>query len=216
LLSSLQSNLDRSSRIKKTLEEQKLNIEKARAEMTKLLETTAAESTNLFLVTRALALGAIGAIMSIFAEFVVIRHRNNLFNESSLARLWTTMAMGAIVAVVALGLFHTKQISIFSNMENSTGSPDFWRVTILCLLAGAFSVRLFHAAAGRVEQYLAASNRAQKMENAGSSRKSALRKKTNYNQKKSTQQKKPSKRQLPSLVEVGKANELSGGASEHR
>ena len=49
------------------------------------------------------------------------------------------MGVGAVVSVVTFGLFHTKQISIFPHTDANSGLPDFWRVTILCLMAGAFS-----------------------------------------------------------------------------
>jgi hypothetical protein len=64
------------------------------------------------------------------------------------------MAMGGVVAVIVLGLFFTGFISIFSHAEPVSGNPDFWKVSILCLLAGAFSDRLFQTAALRMDQYL--------------------------------------------------------------
>ncbi len=70
--------------------------------------------------------------------------------------MWISMAMGAVVSVVVIGLFFTGFISIFANAAQNTGEADFWKVTILCLLAGAFSDRLFEAAAGRMDTYLQA------------------------------------------------------------
>ena len=73
-----------------------------------------------------------------------------------MGRMWASMAMGGIVSVVVIGLFFTGFISIFANAPQTSSETDFWKVTILCLIAGAFSDRLFQAAAGRVESYLQA------------------------------------------------------------
>jgi hypothetical protein len=68
----LKIDLDQAKAEKSGLEQQRKTLEDARAEMTKKLDASEAESTNLYLVTRALALGAIGALMSIFAKFLSI------------------------------------------------------------------------------------------------------------------------------------------------
>lgn len=125
-----------------------------RSEVTKNLDRMASDSHNVYLVVRALALGAIGALISILAKAIRIERVDALLQRDSAPILLTTMILGSMVAVVALGLFYTRQISIFTHSEGQSGVPDFWRVTILCLLAGAFSDRLFQAASGKVEQYL--------------------------------------------------------------
>jgi hypothetical protein len=140
---------------KKRIVDEIQNSQNLHADLMKKIEGTASESYNFYLVTRALALGAVGTLMSFFAKFGSAS--GGLFEDRhAMARLWTSMAIGAVVGVVALGLMHTRQISVFSHSGDVAGNPDFWRVTILCLLAGAFSDRLFQAAAGRVEQYLGA------------------------------------------------------------
>jgi hypothetical protein len=147
--------LDQARNRKTALEQQKKILENAQADITKRIEAAAPESTNLYLVTRALALGAIGALMSIFAKFLSTAHADVITQSAFSARTGASMAMGAIAAVVIMGLFFTGFISIFSDAKPAASSnPDYWKVTILCLLAGAFSDRLFQAANRRVEQYL--------------------------------------------------------------
>jgi hypothetical protein len=139
----------------KVLEERKTNLEAARNQLVKKLDGSAVDSLNIYLVARALALGAIGALMSILAKYLSTPTPRPLFDDAtSLGRMWASMTMGAIVSVVVIGLFFTGFISIFANSTHSSGETDFWKVTILCLLAGAFSDRLFQAAAARMESYL--------------------------------------------------------------
>jgi hypothetical protein len=148
-------------RVEKEIEDGAKTIEtseKKRKELQTIIERSASESTNLYLVARALALGAIGAIMSMLAKAAGAEGAN-ITGPQNLNRMWSTMGIGAVVAVVALGLFHTKQISIFAQGSVPDGNPDFWRVTILCLMAGAFADRLFQAASGKVDTYLAQDQR---------------------------------------------------------
>jgi hypothetical protein len=138
------------------LVQQKKDLELAQENLQKKIDASQGDSTNLYLVTRALALGAIGALMSIFAIFLsTAQPRMSVFDERIVARVAASMAMGAIISVVVVGLFFTGFISIFPQGQQPTGSPDFWKVTILCLLAGAFSDRLFQAASERMNRYLA-------------------------------------------------------------
>jgi hypothetical protein len=139
----------------KQLELRKVNVENSLGAIKKRLEATEADSAKIQVVVRALALGAIGAMMSVFAKFLARPRRRSLFDDdASMGRLWVSMAMGSVVSIVVVGLFFTGFISIFSNATQGPGETDFWKVTILCLLAGAFSDRLFESAAGRVETYL--------------------------------------------------------------
>jgi hypothetical protein len=140
----LANELSQSTAEMKALEERRASIEEARAEMRKKIDATATDSVNIYVVARALALGAIGALMSIFAKFLTTPSSDSLFEDNtSISRMWASMAMGGIVAVVVIGLFFTGFISIFSNATQNAGATDFWKVTILCLIAGAFSDRLF-------------------------------------------------------------------------
>jgi len=152
---SLTSEMDQVSATKKALEDKRASIEASRADLRKKIDASAADSVNIYLVARALALGAIGALMSIFAKYLSDPIPHTLFdNDASLGRMWASIAMGGIVSVVVIGLFFTGFISIFANAAQNTGETDFWKVTILCLLAGAFSDRLFQAAAGKMDTYL--------------------------------------------------------------
>ena len=108
------------------------------------------QSTNQYLAVRATALGALGAFAASIAAF--------LHGAATMARLWRghtmlSMVFGGIVALVVFALFTTREISVFSNEEGTPGEiPDYWRVVILCLIAGAFADRVFAAARERVDQ----------------------------------------------------------------
>lgn len=154
-LNGLSNELDQFNIEMAGLKETKAGIASTQTELKKKLDAAAADSTNIYVVARALALGAIGALMSIFAKYLAGPTGRPLFEDSaSLGRMWASIAMGGIVSVVVVGLFFTGFISIFANSAHTTGETDFWKVTILCLFAGAFSDRLFQAAAGRMDSYL--------------------------------------------------------------
>src|SRR5207247_5618558 len=57
---------------KQQLDEKRASINASRVEIEKKISVSSADSTNIYLVTRALALGAIGAMISIFAKFLII------------------------------------------------------------------------------------------------------------------------------------------------
>jgi prefoldin subunit 5 len=154
-LNGLGSEIEQLNTEMAAFKETKAGITSTQAELKKKLDTAAADSANIYVVARALALGAIGALMSIFAKYLAGPAGRPLFEDStSLGRMWASIAMGGIVSVVVVGLFFTGFISIFANSAQTTGETDFWKVTILCLLAGAFSDRLFQAASGRMDSYL--------------------------------------------------------------
>jgi hypothetical protein len=159
MAASVSRDLNHAQSSRQRLEEQRKSLEKRQAEMMAKIEASQVDSTNLYLVVRALALGAIGSLMSMFAIFLSIaRPRNILRDDVTLTKTGASMAMGGIVAVVVVGLFFTGFISIFPQSGQPVGTPDYWKVTILCLLAGAFSDRLFQAASGRMDQYLNRAN----------------------------------------------------------
>jgi hypothetical protein len=152
---SFKSEMDQATADKATLKDKRDSIEANRAELRKKLDASAADSVNIYLVARALALGAIGALMSIFAKYLSVASTQGLLEDkASIGRMWASIAMGGIVSVVVIGLFFTGFISIFANAAQSSGEADFWKVTILCLLAGAFSDRLFQAASSKMDAYL--------------------------------------------------------------
>lgn len=108
------------------------------------------QSTNQYLAMRAVALGALGAFAAALAAFLhgaapeVRLHRG---------RTMLSMAFGGIVALVVFALFTTREISVFAyDGAKPEETPDYWRVVILCLIAGAFADRLFAAARERIDQ----------------------------------------------------------------
>jgi hypothetical protein len=155
LASAVARQIEQAEAEKKILDERKIVISVEQSERRKKLEVSEADTANIYLVTRALALGAVGALMSIFAKFLFLPNIQSPFEDRAfLGRMWASMALGGIVAVVVVGLFLTGFISIFSNSTQNTGPTDFWKVTILCLFAGAFSDRLFQTASERMGSYL--------------------------------------------------------------
>lgn len=143
---------------KESLQKQRFQLSSELEELIKKIDASQADNTNLYVVTRSLALGAIGALISIIANYLSSTRNGTLFaDDGIIARVFASMAMGAIASVVMIGLFYTGFISIFpqDQTQSTTENPDFWKVTVLCLLAGAFSDRLFQAASGKVDQYLA-------------------------------------------------------------
>lgn len=57
--------------------------------------------------------------------------------------------------MVVFALFYTKQLTIFQNLNGLKSSqPDFWRTTLLCIVAGAFSDKIYDAVSTRVDRYV--------------------------------------------------------------
>ena len=113
---------------------------------------------------RALCLGALGAILTLLASSSIksrkIPNYKSVFNEENYWQsLITNCLAGSIVSVLAFALFYTKQISIFdSTLESNTQAPDFWRSTLLCLIAGAFAEKLYEGVSTKVDTYVDQSN----------------------------------------------------------
>ncbi len=140
---------------KESLENQQTALQKAETEINKKLEASKARTADLYAVSRALALGAIGALASIFfAQFRSAAPSPINFDDRK-AMAWTagSMAMGAMAAVAVASLFFTGYISFFSSSEPTSQNTDYWKVTILCLLAGAFFDRLYQEAGRRIDRY---------------------------------------------------------------
>ncbi|WP_256805550.1 hypothetical protein [Bradyrhizobium sp. Bra64] len=153
----LSSELDQLNGEYGDLKDKKAFVVSNQLDIRKKLETAAADTSNIYVVARALSLGAIGALMSIIAKFLASPTKRGLLEDSNfIGRMWASMAFGGVASVVVIGLFFTGFISIFANSTQGGGETDFWKVTILCLLAGAFSDRLFQAASGRMDAYLGA------------------------------------------------------------
>lgn len=123
-------------------------------EINRTVEKYSTESNNAYLVTRALALGALGALITGLGRNSLQSGSDSSKTNYSTRDLTISLLVGAIVSVVAIGLFYTKQITIFKSPEGGQGLPDYWRTTILCLTAGAFADRLFKAASDKVSQYV--------------------------------------------------------------
>jgi hypothetical protein len=190
--SSIGNGLGEAKKKKTNLEVKKEAFAQSEAIVIKTIEASKTDSVNLYTVTRALALGAIGALMSILAKFLSNRKPNETVgDEYSFKTIAASMAMGATVSVVVIGLFYTGFISIFANAGQISGNPDFWKVTILCLLAGTFSDRLFQAASARMEQYV---------QSAGRSAQTAGTRPVRQNRKAAAN--KPGQQTAPTLVEV--------------
>ena len=108
------------------------------------------QSTNQYLAMRAGALGALGAFAATLAAFL-----HGAASDARLqhGRVMLSMAFGSIVALVVFALFTTRELSVFaSDGATPDEMPDYWRVVILCLIAGAFADRLFAAAREHVDR----------------------------------------------------------------
>ena len=114
------------------------------------------ESEYHYLAVRAFCLGALGAFAAAIALFLAAAEKqpNVPFRAG---RTLLSMPLGGLVSIIVLALFTTREISVFSNPGQiaNGGSPDYWRIAILCLVAGAFADRLFAVAQQRVDDYLA-------------------------------------------------------------
>ncbi len=121
---------------------------------------------NIYYALRALALGGLGALVSLLAKETIDGHERkiNFFQRKNFWALLTTQTvLGGLIAIVAFALFYTKQLTIFTpNGIPQTGgegvsqlfpTPEFWRVTMLCIIAGAFAEKFYAAAASRVNKY---------------------------------------------------------------
>jgi len=97
--------------------------------------------TLLYFVMRSLCLGALGALV-VFIPMETFTREDSLFARPNYWQLLIAhIFLGSIVSVVVLGLFYTRQISIYTDLGDS--GPEYWRVTIFCILSGAFSERIY-------------------------------------------------------------------------
>lgn len=110
------------------------------------------KSTKQYLAMRAVALGALGAFAAALAAFLRVTAPSTPSTHLLSGRTMLSMVFGGIVALVVFALFTTRELSVFVNNGAPPDEiPDYWRVVILCLIAGAFADRLFAAARERVE-----------------------------------------------------------------
>jgi len=102
------------------------------------------------LMIRVFCLGALG-------EFTValstIAGRN--LDSNSALTIFASIFKGGMVSIVVFGLFYTDQITIFKTLTKNTNSLDidYWRMTGLCLIAGAFADRIFDAGQRWFQRY---------------------------------------------------------------
>ncbi len=124
-----------------------------------LLEETK-YTDNIYLAMRALSLGALGALITLITvQLLVATEKKQPLDFIKSPHFWPFLLghtlMGSIVSVVIFGLFYTKQLTIFQVDVTSKEviEPEFWRVTMLCIIAGAFSEKLYGAASNRLDKY---------------------------------------------------------------
>jgi hypothetical protein len=109
-----------------------------------------AENRNRFYAFRALSLGALGALAAILSRLVMPWREEQIgggMPHLSAGRTLAALAVGAVTAVIVFGAFLTGDVSLYAGAP--VIDPDFWRMTIVCLLAGALSIFLHRAAEAR-------------------------------------------------------------------
>ncbi|ALQ10199.1 hypothetical protein WNY97_20640 [Pseudoalteromonas fuliginea] len=121
---------------------------------------------NIFYAMRALSLGGLGALITLLASHMLVPPANGKSKDfMSSNNYWSLLlahtTMGAVVSTVIFGLFYTKQLTIFhpEKVLSDGVSPEFWRVTMLCIIAGAFAEKLYNAASNRVDVYVEEPNK---------------------------------------------------------
>lgn len=150
----LQADLDQLLDLKTSTEnqiaEQQKSIAAAAqdiADIDQVIQRVQNQADDLYLVVRGVALGALGALAHTLVAFMS-RRRPRLFRDGRAERAGAAMLVGAIVSVVLFAGFHTRQISIFDVPPDSLAQkPDFWRVSVLGLVAGAAASWVYHSIA---------------------------------------------------------------------
>ncbi|MEP1384814.1 MAG: hypothetical protein ABJK64_13600 [Paraglaciecola sp.] len=115
--------------------------------------------SNIFYVIRALSLGALGAMLTLITRPVTnsaspSRYESIFTNQFYWQLLISSVLSGALISVVVFSMFYSNQLSIFIN-ENTPSStaPSFWRITLVCLVSGAFAEKIYQAISGKVTSY---------------------------------------------------------------
>lgn len=156
----LQADLEGLVNLRSTVDSQILEIDKSIRriqndidDLTRLIDRTRGQAENVYLVVRGISLGALGAFVYTLVHFLSRRRWAELFADGNIERTVAATLVGAIVAVVAFALFHTKQVSIFDVADaHPDARPDFWRVTILCLGAGAIAGQIYQRTSLRMDR----------------------------------------------------------------
>ena len=110
------------------------------------------EVLNRFYAFCALSLGALGALAAILSRLVMPWREEQIVGgmpQLSARRTLAALAVGAVTAVIVFGAFLTGDVSLYASTGAPMIDPDFWRMTIVCLLAGALSIFLHRAAETR-------------------------------------------------------------------
>jgi hypothetical protein len=117
------------------------------ADIDQVIQRVQSQADDLYLVVRGVALGALGALAHTLVAFMSRRRPQVLFDGRA-ERAGAAMLVGAIVSVILFAGFHTRQISIFEVPPDSLAQkPDFWRVSVLGLVAGAAASWVYHSIA---------------------------------------------------------------------
>jgi hypothetical protein len=159
----LQADLENLVELQRIVRDQMLDLDKSikRAqsnidELSRVIDRAHGHADNVYLVVRGIALGALGALLCVSVGALSRRRWSELFAEGDFERAIGAALVGAVAAVVAIALFHTRQVSIFATSpDEAAGRPDFWRVTILCLGAGAVAGAVYRRNAPRLDRLLA-------------------------------------------------------------
>ena len=123
--------------------------EELRAVSSRLHDLTR-QSNDQYLAMRAVSLGALGAFAAALAALL---HGAKVGTRLHHGRTMLSMVFGGIVALVIFALFTTRELTVFASVgATANETADYWRVVIVCLVAGAFADRLFVAARERVYQ----------------------------------------------------------------
>jgi Skp family chaperone for outer membrane proteins/outer membrane biosynthesis protein TonB len=151
----LQADLDQLLDLKTSTEnqiaEQQKSIAAASqdiADIDQVIQRVQNQADDLYLVVRGVALGALGALAHTLVAFMSRRRPQQPLFDGRAERAGAAMLVGAIVSVILFAGFHTRQISIFEVPPDSLAQkPDFWRVSVLGLVAGAAASWVYHSIA---------------------------------------------------------------------
>lgn len=119
---------------------------------------------SFYYAIRAMALGALGALITHLVRQSLIKQANTDPDNPSPAPqeipLTPLLIIGSLVAVAAFGLFYTKTLSLITpSASDIEKAPEYWRITMLCLIAGAFAERIYDMVRARIDQLASETDR---------------------------------------------------------
>lgn len=118
---------------------------------------------NWVLVMRALCLGALGALAAFIVRPPGKAVAHNILNDSDYWYIVVSqLLVGAITAVAGFALMYTDFLSIFKFDTNGQVEtvPDYWKITLLCTVLGAFSHHIYGAVRIRIDRLIRQSHEA--------------------------------------------------------